>query len=80
MELSHIPEGVILTQHKCTKDLLKASGQDHFKKVVSPLPSNIKMSASNGVLLDDPSLYRSIIGNFISSLIQDLIYHIPFKF
>lgn len=43
MEVSHSLEGIVLTQHKFTKELLKASGITHYKKVVTPLPLYIKL-------------------------------------
>ena len=38
IEISYTTQGMILTQQKYTKDLLKSSGVSKFKYVVTPLP------------------------------------------
>lgn len=62
--------------HKFTNDLLKSSSKDSFKKVVTPLPLNLKLSATEGQVIEDPSVYRSIIGklNFLTNTRPDLSY------
>lgn len=69
LEVSYILEGVGLTQRKFTKDLLQDSDFTNFKKAVTPLPLNIKLSAHEGTLLKDTHIYRSPIRklNFFDS-------------
>lgn len=76
MEVSHNPEGMVLTQHKFTRDLFKTSGVSDFKKAVIPMSLNHKLSSTDGELLEDPSTYRSIIGklNFLTNTRPDLSY------
>ena len=76
IEVSYDKEGICLTQHKFSKELLKASGIKQFKKVVTPLPINLKLSYYEGILLEDPSLYRKIIGklNFLTNTRPNLSY------
>ena len=40
IEVNYIPEGIVLTQSKFAKELLKESRISTFKKVVRPLPMN----------------------------------------
>lgn len=76
LEVSYMPEGIVLTQRKFTKDLLQVSGVTTFKKAVSPLPLNIKLSAHEGTLRKDPHIYKSLIGklNFMTHTRSDLSY------
>ena len=73
MKVCYLPPTVVLAQHKFAKE---ESGFDSFKKVVTPLPANIKLSASLGTLLPNPTPYRSLIGklNFLTNTRPDLAY------
>ena len=75
-EVSHLPEGVTLTQRKFTQDLLKHSGFLHSKPTATPLPLNCKLSATEGVPLEDPSEYRTYVGklNFLSNTRLDICF------
>ena len=74
--MSHQEDGMILTQQKFTKELLLASGIKEFKQVVIPLPLNTKLSARDGVLMENPTLYRSLLGklNFLTNTRPNLTY------
>ncbi|XP_057528450.1 uncharacterized mitochondrial protein AtMg00240-like [Amaranthus tricolor] len=76
MEISDISNDMVLTQHKFTKELLKDSGLTKFKRAVTPLPLNIMLSASEGTLLEDPTLFKSIVRklNFLIKTRPDLSY------
>lgn len=78
IEVSYTNKGIVLTQHKYTKDLLAASGIQNLKKTVTPLPLNLKLRADEGTLVSDPSTYRTLIGklNFLSNTRPDLAYTI----
>lgn len=43
---------------------------------MTPLPLHLKLSATDGVLFDDPKLYRSILGklNFLTNSSPDISY------
>lgn len=76
IEVSYVKDALVLTQHKFTKELLKASGVSLFKSVVTPLPLNMKLSSLDGDLLVDPTLYRSLVGklHFLTNTRPDLSY------
>lgn len=78
IEVSHTDKGMVLTQQKYTKELLKSSGIQNFKKVVTPLPLNLKLKADDGEPFTDPTEYRKLIGkmNFLSNTRPDLAYTI----
>ena len=48
IEVDYTSQGMILTQQKYTKDLLKTSAVTKFKHVVTPLPVNLKLNNSDG--------------------------------
>lgn len=76
LEVTHTPQGIILSQRKFTSELLRDSGITNFKRVVTPLPINLKLHASQTNLLPDPTSYRSIVGkiNFLTHTRPDLSY------
>lgn len=76
IEVSYTSTNVILHQNKFTKELLSDSCFDTFKRVVTPLPTNLKLSAHEGKLLDNPTLYRGVVGklNFLTHTRPDLSY------
>lgn len=78
MEASYSDKGIILTQEKFTKDLLQNSGLTDLKRVLTPLPSNLKLSASDGTPMPDPTTYRSLVGklNFLTNTRPDLSYSV----
>ncbi|XP_021756147.1 uncharacterized protein LOC110721316 [Chenopodium quinoa] len=54
IEVGYLSSSISLTQKKSTKELLEASGISDFKKVVTPVPVHLKLSADDGDLLLDP--------------------------
>ena len=71
LEVHHIQNGIILHQNKFTKELLNDSGITNYRKVVTPLPSKLKLSAHEGDLLQDPTSYR-ILHPIGSSLVNSI--------
>ena len=69
IEISYTTQGMILTQQKYTKDLLKSSGVSKFKYVVTPLPLYVKLRTSDGEVLQYATPYRSLVGklNFLTN-------------
>ena len=67
IEVSYQEDGIVLTQQKFTKELFATSGVKKFKHVVTPHPLNTKLSADEGNLLKDCTLYKSLVGklNFL---------------
>ena len=76
IEVNYTVAGLVLHQNKFTKELLLESGFNNFKKAVTPLPAQLKLSALVGVLLQDPIPYRSLVGklNFLTNTRPDLSY------
>ena len=67
--MHYLLSGVVLHQHKFTEELLLTGGFKNFKKVATPIPSKLKLSAHKETLLTDPTLYRSLTGklNFLTN-------------
>jgi len=66
--VSHTAEGILLSQQKCTRDLLRDCGF-HLKQTTStPLPLNYRLLPDEGTLLDDATVYRTLVGklNFLT--------------
>lgn len=68
IEITYIPEGVVLSQKKFTQELLEHSSVDCSQKAVTPLPLHLKLNSEDGDLFHDPELYRSLLGklNFLT--------------
>lgn len=78
IEVSYTSQGMILTQQKYTKDILKSCGITKFRNAVSPLPLNMKFNTTDGERLPDATLYRSLVGklNFLTNTRPDLSFSI----
>lgn len=76
IEVGYLPDGIFLSQNKFTHELLDSCEFELSKKASTPLPLNIKMSASDGDLLTNPELYRSLDRklNFLTHTRPDFAY------
>lgn len=81
IEVNYLPSGIVLSQSKFTKELLeeaefKATDSNRTKKVLTPLPMNLKLSAQEGILLENPTPYKSLVGklNLLTNTRPDLAY------
>ena len=76
MEILPTKHGLILTQRKFVRELLAEFGDNNDTVVVCPLDSTHKLSANQGDLFDDPTLYRKIVGklNFLTNTRPDLAF------
>lgn len=54
IEVTYSAQGIILTQHKFTKELLQDCDFDVTKPVSTPLPLNLKLVADEGALYSAP--------------------------
>jgi hypothetical protein len=64
IEVKPNSDGIVLTQEKYTRDILRWVGMQDCKAMRTPLPIDEKMSLSDGDPLtsDDASNYRSVVG------------------
>lgn len=76
LEVGYVKEGMILSQQKFTKDILKKCEFDLSKPVANPLPIHLKLSAHTGDPYTRPNHYRSLVGilNYLTHSRPDLPY------
>ncbi|GKD45648.1 reverse transcriptase, RNA-dependent DNA polymerase [Tanacetum coccineum] len=65
LEISKTAQGIFISQHKYTKDLLKEDGVLNNKPYKLPMDPNLKLQADVGTPLLDPEVYRRSIGQLI---------------
>ncbi|XP_074342118.1 uncharacterized protein LOC141679540 [Apium graveolens] len=77
-EVGYTDSGITLTQVKFTKELLVDSSISVFKKVATPLPLNLKLSANTGEPYSDPAFYQALVGKliFLTNIRPDLSYFV----
>lgn len=73
IEVNYFPDGITLSQNRFTKELLEEIDFNKKKNTTTPLPVNLKLSAQEGTLLDNPTFYRSIVGklNYLTNTRPD---------
>lgn len=76
LEVTYIPQGIVLSQRKFTKELLTDMVMLHCKPACTSLPMNTHFTTTDGTPHPDPTLYRNIIGkiNFLINTRPDLSY------
>jgi len=76
LEVQHTPHGIILSQHKFAKELLRDCGFSLKRSASTPLPINCKLLPNEGALLDDPTQYRALVGKlkFLTNTRPDLSF------
>lgn len=65
LELSYESTDIVLHQKKYSFDLLKKIGMLNCKPTVTPIDTNVKLSLDVGRELEDPTMYRKIVGSLI---------------
>lgn len=65
LEVHHQPQGIFVNQHKYTRDLVQLTGLTEATSVDTPMEINVKYRRDGGELLEDPTLYRKLVGSLI---------------
>jgi hypothetical protein len=63
VEVTKVKFGLRLSQRRYILDLLKKANMIEAKPVTSPMTSSSSLSAFTGDPMEDPSLYRSVVGS-----------------
>lgn len=73
IEVNYLDNGIMLSQRKFTQDLLDSSSFDLSKPATTPLPLHLKLSQTDGELISNPELFRSLVGKLNYLTIPDQI-------
>ena len=76
LNIARFERWIFVSQRPYVLQLLYDTGYLGKKPVSTPIEANIKLSQDDGELLEDPSLFRRMIGQLLYMNIHDLIYHI----
>lgn len=76
---SHV--GIFVNQKRYTMDIISEVGMTQGKEANTPLPSVLQLQEDEGVLLDDPTVFRRLIGrllylNFTRLDIMYVVHHL----
>jgi len=79
IEVLHTDCGLLLTQRKFTSELLQEFDCPSLNTVTCPLDLTVKLHPDQGELLQDPTLYRMLIGsklNFLTHTRPDIAFSV----
>jgi len=65
LEVQFQQNDIFITQHKYTQDLIQLVGLTTATTVDTPIEVNVKLRQDDGELLQDPTLYRKLVGSLI---------------
>ena len=65
LEVHHRASGIFVNQHKYIQDLITLASLEDTSFVDTPMEVNVKCRKDEGDLLDDPTLYRRLVGSLI---------------
>lgn len=80
LEVHQTQQGVILSQQKVTRELLRDCGLTIRKSTATPLQLNSRLLPDEGDLLPHPTIYRALVGklNFLTNTIPDLSFSVQY--
>ncbi|XP_070021411.1 uncharacterized protein [Nicotiana sylvestris] len=78
LEIFYRTDGVLISQRKFATNLLKEYDCLGYTTVTSPLDCTVKLKATEGPLLADPTFYRKLMGklNFLTNTRLDITYSV----
>ena len=65
LEVHYRSHGLFVNQHKYIQDLITLDGLEDTSSVDTPMEVNVKYRKDEGDLLDEPTLYRCLVGSLI---------------
>jgi hypothetical protein len=65
LQVHHRANDIFVNQHKYIQDLITLAGLEDTSSVDTPMEVNVKYRKNKGDLLDDPTLYRCLVGSLI---------------
>ena len=65
LEVHYRSHGHFVNQHKYIQDLITLAGLEDTSSVDTPIEVNVKYRKDEGDLLDEPTLYRRLVGSLI---------------
>ena len=65
LEITSSSEGYYLSQAKYASDLLTKAGITDSKTSATPLETNSRLTSMDGTPLDDPTIYRQLVGSLV---------------
>ncbi|XP_021734151.1 uncharacterized protein LOC110700876 [Chenopodium quinoa] len=65
LEVSKTSKGTLLNQRKYVFDVLDYTGLSNCTPATAPFPKHVKLSTHEGIIMNDPEKYRSLIGKLL---------------
>ncbi|XP_019231520.1 PREDICTED: uncharacterized protein LOC109212342 [Nicotiana attenuata] len=78
IEFSRTHKGIFMSQRKYALDILQGSGLLGARQDKFPVEQNLKLTPTDGELLNDPTKYRRLVGRLIYLMVTrpDIVYFV----